>query len=182
MSDLLTMRTATLFGPNDCARLTIGRQWDDRLPMAAWLQCNSSTADAQFDDQTVRRMAHFSRMVGCGGFNGVNLWPLRTPHPADLWKMLARGDFTAEIRAANAVAIERAAAAADVHFVAFGPEPVRRDRAHVIDMLGIFSADGSRPLLCLGTSPEGWPLHPLARGKFAIPNDRQPMPWSLPNG
>lgn len=182
MPDLMMSRTALMWGPGDIARLTLGRQWDERLPMAGWLQCNSSTADAALDDQTCRRMEHFSRAAGCGGFNGVNMWPLRTPYPAALWKMLQEGRFSDDMRLANSLAVEHAARCAQVHFVAFGPEPVRRDRAHVIDMLGIFSADGARPLLCLGTSPEGWPLHPLARGKFAIPNDRQPMAWSFPNG
>jgi hypothetical protein len=181
MTDLLIRRTATMYGAGDCARLKLGQEWDDRLPVAAWLLCNSSTADATADDQTARRMRHFSAAAGCGAFNAVNIWPLRTPYPAFLWRLLAGGMFTDDIRAANAAAVQLAAERSDVHFVAFGPGPVRRDRAHVVDTLGIFSADGATPLLCLGTSPEGWPLHPLARGAFAIPNSRQPAPWRMPS-
>lgn len=177
MSDLLTRRTAVIDGP---CRFTLGRQWDDRLPMAAWLLCNPSTADADLDDQTCRRMTHFSRAAGCGGFNAVNTWPLRTAYPADLWKMLRRGALTHAMDVGNFAAVEMVAATAEVHLVAFGPEPPRRDLGRVVLLLAAFSAHGTRPLLCLGTSPEGWPLHPLARGKFAIPNSRRPEPWECP--
>ena len=34
--------------------------------------------------------------------------------------------------------------------------------------------------MCLGVTPEGAPLHPLARGKFAITNDTRLTKW-VPN-
>jgi hypothetical protein len=151
--------------------------------MAAWLLNNPSEADASIDDPTSRRMEHFSRKAGCGGFNAVNMWALRTAYPAELWKILRAGGSTPAVDMCNLISIEMAAELSDVHFVAFGPEAPRRDRPRVVDLVGVFSRDGSRPLLCLGTSPEGWPLHPLARGKFAIPNSRQPTEWKgLPDG
>lgn len=177
--DLFTRRSAEFFGPDDCCRLTLGRQWEPDAPQAAWLLCNPADADVYNDDQTCRRMEHFTRQSGCGGFTAVNFCPLRTPHPAHLWKMIRAGDYTPEMIEANNLSISLVAAKADVHVVAFGPEPVRRHRTLVIDALGAFSADGSRRLLCLGTNPGGWPLHPLARGRFAIPNTRRLTPWDL---
>jgi hypothetical protein len=178
--DLFIRRTADFFGADDCCRLTLGRQWEPDQPLAAWLLCNPSDADAEEDDQTSRRMTHFSRLIGCGGYIAVNLWPLRTPYPAELWRRLKAREYSTDMLEANMLAIEIAAASAAVHIVAFGPEPVRRYRSRVIDTLGMFSRDGVRNLLCLGTSPAGWPLHPLARGRFAIPNHTHPMPWGFP--
>lgn len=177
MSDLLIRRTAVIDG---ACRYVLGRRWDARWPTAAWLLCNPSTADASLDDNTCRRMEHFTRRAGCGGFNAVNIWPLRATKPIDLWAMLKRGECDHEMDLRNRISIDLVAQMADVHFAAFGPEPARRDRARVVDLVGIFSRDGTRPMLCLGHSPEDWPLHPLARGHFAIPNTRKPRPWKLP--
>jgi hypothetical protein len=176
-ADPFTTRSATIDG---VCRYSLSRQWDDHLPMAAWLLCNPSTADAQLDDQTCRRMVHFSRQAGCGGFNAVNVWPLRTPYPDELWKRLKRREYTAEMLDMNIFSIALAAARSEIHIVAFGPEPAKRYRTRVIDMLGLFCSDGARNLYCLGTNEKGWPLHPLARGRYAITNDRRLVPWCLP--
>ncbi len=176
---LFMRRDAEFFGREDCCRLTLSRQWDPDRPKAAWLLCNPSDADAWNDDQTCRRMMHFTEMSGCGGFTAVNIWPLRTPYPAHLWKRLRAGEYDRDMLDANMLAIELSAAKADTHIVAFGPDPVKRHRRTAIDALGMFSRDGSRRVLCLGTSPGGWPLHPLARGRFAIPNTRHPVPWDM---
>lgn len=37
--------------------------------------------------------------------------------------------------------------------------------------------DDGRVPLCLGLTPDGAPLHPLARGKFAVRNDCEPFDW-----
>jgi hypothetical protein len=174
-------RGATIAFDGLC-RLDLSRVWDETRPLAAWLLTNPSTADAEEDDPTAKRMRHFSTLVGCGGFVAVNYRPWRTPYPAELWRALRAGKITPAMMDANDVAIVVASARARFHFVAFGVEPPRRDRDGLERALDMFA--GSRsfdlPLLCLGVSDDGWPLHPLARGKFAIRNDRQPMPWSRP--
>lgn len=88
-------------------------------------------------------MTLFSRAAGAGEFVGVNMWPWITPYPPELWPALADGRLT------EAMMPSRPAA--------FGPA------------LTIYGA-GGRDLLCLGRAPDGWPLHPLAREKQAIPN------------
>jgi hypothetical protein len=175
--DMLMRRGAVLDGP---CRYTLSREWDDGLPNAAWLLCNPSTADAEIDDPTCRRMMHFTRALGCGGFIAVNIWPLRATFPRDLWPILAAGALTEAMEFANDAVIELARDRAHRMIVAFGTEPPKRDAARVERLVQKFSRGGSRPLLCLGTNTEGWPLHPLARGKFAIPNDRRLSEWVRP--
>jgi hypothetical protein len=131
--------------------------------------------DAEKVDPTGRRMEHFSRVVGAGGFIGVNVWPWITPYPADLWTALAAGQVTPAMLQANDMAIAKASRS-PILFVATGVEPPRRHREAFRRALGCY-LDLTREALCLGTSPDGWPLHPLARGKFAIPNTRKPVPW-----
>jgi hypothetical protein len=177
MSDLFIRRTAVV---EDSCRYTLSRQWDEQLPMAAWLLCNPSTADDQADDPTCRRMARFSRELGCGGFTVVNVWPLRTPYPGDLWKMIAAGEATRPRMYANHLAIDVAQLRSEMLIVGFGPEPARRARGAVERALYFFTKGGVRPVLAFGATDDGWPLHPLARGKFAIPNSRRPVPWSIP--
>ncbi len=169
-------RGAELAGP---CRYSLSRRWDASKPWAAWLMCNPSTADASIDDPTVRRVIHFSRHLGAGGALVVNVWPLRTPYPAALWQMLRAGELSAEQRARNSGRIQDAAMGSKWLIAAFGAEPGRRYPADLREALFRVSAgagpDGI-PRLCLGTTADGWPLHPLAHGKFAIPNSREPMP------
>lgn len=183
--DFFTYRGAKMaFGEpgSELCRLTLLRGWEDGKGLAGWLLCNPSTADGQDDDPTVRRMIHFSKAAGCGGLIAVNLWPWRTPYPCDLWPAIADGRITPEMMAANHAVIKDIWWKAKAMFVAFGVEPPRRHAEHVRRNVEAFGGLEQHKLLCLGTSDDGWPLHPLARGKFAITNDRKPVPWAWPKG
>jgi hypothetical protein len=103
--DLLIRRSAQFGGP---CRFTITRQWDERLPLAAWLMCNPSEGDEDSDDQTCRRVTHFTRGLGCGGWIGVNIWALVTPYPHRLWEMLRAGRYDSVMHADNAAAVKAA--------------------------------------------------------------------------
>lgn len=166
----------------DGCRFLIWRIWDRARPLAAWLMCNPSEAGEEENDPTVRRVCHFSAGLGMGGFIGANVWPLRTPYPSELWPRIKAGELdVAGRQRRNLQAIRRAVDRAHLGLVAFGAEAPRRYPLHVAEALEAFD----RPhfnRLCLGVNPEGWPLHPLARGKFAIPNDRRPSLWSPPAG
>jgi hypothetical protein len=161
-------------------RLTIGMRWDASLPLAAWLMCNPSRATAAILDNTVRRVCHFSARRGMGGFVGVNVAPLRTPYPADLWPRLAAGELDAELWALNLQAIHRAADRCHVGFVAFGAEIPKRAPNLLRPALAAFSRPHFHHL-CLGTNAEGWPLHPLSRGKLAVRNDAPMTRWEPPS-
>lgn len=148
--------------------------WDPSLPSAAWLMMNPSWAGLNESDRTVDRVMHFSREHDCGGVIVVNLWPLITPDSGVMWRAIR--DLPPTKITANKAAIARVGAEAAVRIVAFGLDAGRDHRAHVMDMVTAFG----HPLLCLGTSDDGWPYHPLVRGKLYIPDHRQLSPWCLP--
>lgn len=147
---------------------------------AAWLMCNPSTADATDDDPTAGRVVHHSARAGYSRSLVGNVWPLRTPYPADLWAAIARGEITAAMMRANLEALAMIGSQADIHVVAFGAEPRRRFPAVVQAAIDAFTLGGRYPTYCLGTTADGLPLHPLARGKLAVRNDANMRPWRAP--
>lgn len=178
-ADLFMQRDADFVADGSAGRLRLGRSWDARLPHAAWLMCNPSIADGEQDDATTKRCIHFARKMGCGSLDIVNLWPCVATDPADLWHLLEAGypEFQDHLLE-NMLAIERVVSRASIRFVAMGAEPVKRFPHYVRHMVRLFTAGG--PAWALGVTGEGWPLHPLARGKSAITNDRAPALWMMP--
>lgn len=160
-------------------RMVLERSPDPANPRtAAWLLCNPSTADAQLDDPTARRMQHFTRRVDCGRMLAGNVWAWRATDPADMWRALASGAYTREMHSANLDALAAIAAQADCLFVAFGATPWRDHRGYVREALAVMldAAPDIVPV-CLGMTADGAPLHPLARGKLAVRNDCEIFDW-----
>jgi hypothetical protein len=62
--------------------------------------------------------------------------------------------------------------------VAFGAAPSRDYPLSTKRALEAFSCGGRFPLYCLGVASGGEPLHPLARGKYAVRNDARVLPWT----
>lgn len=160
-------------------RFNLWRNWDGRLPVAAWLMCNPSTADSCENDPTIRRVIAFSRDHGCGGIIVVNVWPYRTPYPEFLWQQLQLHGYHPATRKRNLEAICQAGSDAKLRFVAFGCEPVRRYPEEVMVAKEMFEVPPGR-VMAMGVNDEGWPLHPLARGKLAIRNGTKAQSWSWP--
>ena len=52
---------------SDCGkyRWKLWRIWDDSKPKILWIMHNPSTADAEKDDPTIRRIINFSKSWGC---------------------------------------------------------------------------------------------------------------------
>lgn len=146
---------------------------------AAWLMCNPSRASHLIDDPTAGRVVHHSKRAGYPRSLVGNVWPLRTPYPRDLWATIARGELTAAMMQANLEALAMIGGQADIHVVAFGAEPGRRFPAMVRAAVDAFTLGGRFPLYCLGTTDDGHPLHPLARGKLAVRNDTNLRAWRL---
>lgn len=180
------LRRGAVLAFDDKCRLVLERDAiDTRIDpayhrTAAWLMCNPSDADAERDDQTAGRVVHHSLRNLCARALVGNVWGWRTPQPSELWMALDDDLYTPEMHAANLDALAMIGAQADLLVVAFGVAPGRMYPELVDGALAAFTSGNNAPLHCLGTSDDGWPLHPLARGKLAISNDTDLQPWERP--
>lgn len=163
---------------DDHHRLELRRRWADG-PLAAWLMLNPSRAGATLNDPTLWRVIEFSHAWGYAGAAVVNFGSLRTPDPAQFFEWLKGPDCTAALWARNVAAVKAAAEGAALRVVAFGAEAGRRAPDRLSEVLAAFSGGESVPLHCLGTNADGWPLHPLARGKWRVPDGKQPELWQV---
>ena len=149
-------------------RYSLARWWDASRRRDLWIMCNPSTADAAIDDATIRRCIGYSRRFGSGGFVVVNAYGYRATKPAAMWAAQADGiDIVGPendrwIKAHLKTETGQVIAAWGAH-----PKPERCWRLNAI----IRSA--KRDSLCLGTTRDGMPRHPLM-----LRNDAQLQPWT----
>lgn len=168
MSDLFMTSTALIV---DCYRYELRRIWDDSLPLLVVCMLNPSTADHEKNDPTVLALIHFGKLWGYGGLLIVNLYAFRSSSPKE---MFAAG------AAACGPENEKYTAAAALYAKANGGR-----------MLAAWGNDGNEratfltewircqgvEMICLGTTQNGSPKHPMARGKHRIPRDQTPIVW-----
>ena len=134
-------------------RYRLGLKWGTGRSLL-WIMLNPSTADAERDDPTMRRVIRFSRDWGFPGCEIVNLYAYRTPSP----KVLA-----AERAHVNVVGPEndevvcKAIAHAPSVLCAWGSiQDWMRPRAH--EVVGVLR---DTPTWVLGRTKRGDPRHPL---------------------
>lgn len=77
------LRTA-LISPCGRYRYYLTRTWAAGLARMVFVMLNPSTADADIDDQTVRKCVRFAELAGCGSLAAVNLFAFRATDPDDL--------------------------------------------------------------------------------------------------
>ncbi|MCB1060051.1 MAG: DUF1643 domain-containing protein [Calditrichaeota bacterium] len=138
-------RTATI---SRCGkyRYRLERIWNDALPPIHWIMLNPSTADAAQDDNTIRRVIHFSQRWGYGSAVVLNLYAFRTPHP----KILQDADDPVGPRNNKHLAALQTPVVA-----AWGAHSFAASRAkEVMSLL-------PREVVCLGQNKNGSPKHPL---------------------
>lgn len=169
-------------------RREIRRWWvENPQRWAAWLMLNPSTAGEDRNDQTALRVTHFSQAAGCDGWIGVNLYPLVTPNPSTMWRWAnweAHGPAwdVRDALLANLEDIAAAARLASLRMVAFGAAAIYHDEPWLEQCLEAFGqpsnlSGADEQLYCLGVNSTGQPLHPMARGRMRIPDDRRPVVW-----
>jgi len=140
------------FSPDGDYRYALFRRWGHG-PTLCWLMLNPSTANAFREDNTSRRVIHFTKQAGnYGGLVIVNLFALRSTNPAALWRhkdpIGPLGDQFIQTQAAGRANV----------IAAWGTHGTRNGRGqHVAGML----ADAGVRLHCLGTNGDGSPKHPL---------------------
>lgn len=139
-----------------------------------FLMCNPSTADAFKLDKTVNKCGQFAELWGVQIYEVVNLYALRSPYPTDLDVAITKGEPIGINRAADEEILAACLGAGRV-IAAWGNNGHRLGRAvHVRQFL----RDHDIKLEHFGFTKEGYPLHPLARGKSWVPLDRVPQVWA----
>lgn len=153
---------------SDCRtyRYLLWRVWDDEGPTLNVIGLNPSTADENADDPTIRRCIDFGKRWGFGGLKMTNLFAYRSTDPRGL---LAVDD---PVGPDNNVTLKVQAYDAAYVIAAWGAHPLAMARAKAV-----------RPFLeryhvmCLGTTKDGAPRHPLY-----LPKATTPTPyWSEPS-
>lgn len=149
-------------------RYWLYRGWG-RGPIATWIMLNPSTADAEQDDATIRRVVRFSKAFGCDGCIVVNLYAYRATDPAALWQAAD------PVGRWNNATLRNEARFVDDKggplIAAWGAHARPERIAEVLAMPGMDQ------LQALDVTKAGQPKHPLY-----LPGNLKPQPWTAPIG
>ncbi|KUR80800.1 DUF1643 domain-containing protein [Novosphingobium sp. FSW06-99] len=155
-------------------RYDLVREWDSTKPRLVVCMLNPSTADAERDDPTILALIWFSTLWGYGGLQVINLNAWRASKPRDL--LIAQRARVDIVGGFNPQFWELARKYALEHkvpiLVAWGNNASLHDTRRFHEFMG-----PEIPLICLGHTAHGAPIHPAARGKHRIPRDLQPIPY-----
>lgn len=174
------IRREAEISPCGMFRWTLKRFWHAG-PYVCWVMLNPSTADAERDDPTIREVIRFTRLWGYQGLVVVNLYPFRSSSPAVCRRWSEQNEYANDVNDAldhNRKVILDVTNDADLIMAAWGAPPWAHGWSEVIadDIRGTFDHGGPvRQIHCLGTTQDGSPKHPLARGVHRIPRDQQPI-------
>lgn len=185
--DLLPLRGSARFARDKTLRYEIRRWWVEKpTRWAAWLMLNPSKAGEVVADPTARRVTNFSKSWGFDGWIGVNLYPFISSVPADMWRWADWENngpdwYARDDHGHNLSILDSVGRIAALRVVAFGAQPIERDQVWLEECLEQFQqpsdCGAGEALYCLGTTKAGQPLHPLARGKWRVPDNQQPILW-----
>lgn len=143
-------------------RYALTRRWASG-DAVLWVMLNPSTADAQRDDATIRRIVAYSRSWGFGAASVVNLYAYRATRPQDLF----RADDP--VGPDNDAQLIRAAAQHACIVAAWGAH-ARAER-----IAAVLALPGMHRLAALALTASGQPRHPLY-----LPGNLVPRPWAAP--
>ena len=78
------MKIQAIISQDKKYRYQLSRIWDEEKPNILFIMLNPSTADADVDDPTIRRVMNFSKSWGYGGVFVGNLYAFRSTDPKAL--------------------------------------------------------------------------------------------------
>jgi hypothetical protein len=159
------MQGEALFSPCGAYRYWLSRSWDPGRAPLALVMLNPSTADAKWNDPTIRRCIAFAARDGFGGVEVMNLFAFRATAPADL-KAAADPVGPDNDRHLRDLFARHASV-----LIAWGTHGAYRARADTVVRL---AADLGTDLTCLGLSAHGQPRHPLY-----VKGDRKFLPFAI---
>ena len=140
---------SAVLSPCGLYRYSLTRRWSHGDKSALFVMLNPSTADADVDDPTIRRCVAFAKHGGCAALEVVNCFAIRSPDPVIVRKWASQGidivgpDNEHHVQGAL-FRIPLVIAAWGAHDVSRSPIPGRLVRT-----------------MCLGTTKNGSPRHPL---------------------
>lgn len=183
------LRGSARFSQEGTLRNEIRRWWvKEPTRWAAWLMLNPSVAGKTVNDPTAQRVTHFSKAAGCDGWIGVNLYPFVSSTPDKMWAWANWENHGPawDVRDAlqqNLHDIEEAARASVLRIVAFGASAIYHDEPWLEQCLEAFGQPANTEgaderFYCLGVNTSNQPLHPMARGKMRISDNRSLCLWS----
>ena len=143
---------------SDCGkyRYRLWRIWDSSKPAVMFIGLNPSTATANNDDPTIRRVIRFAKDWGYGGVYMMNLFAWVSPYPEDL---LTCGDAIGM----NDVHLFEVAELCNEHVVfAWGSFKQNKLRAKEV-------AERFPTAMCLHINKDGSPKHPLYVAANTVP-------------
>lgn len=192
------VRSAVIEGPY---RWRMDRAWGSG-PTILWCLFNPSDADGKRDDPTTLRMMQFSYGWGFGKMIVVNVYPFVASQPRDLIAWRKTFDWDAYEAASmpnwednvdrsswaafhhNQRLISRFLAEDMTCVAAWGLGPTEEDLEHFLRGVEIKIDDDEHGRVgvapnwhCIGTTSDGSPTHPLARGKHRVPDDMKLQMW-----
>ncbi len=65
-------------------RYQLSRVWDESKPKILFIMCNPSSADAENDDRTTRKVIKYAKSWGYGGLFIGNLYGIRNVNPKEI--------------------------------------------------------------------------------------------------
>jgi len=152
-----------IFSDDGRYRYLLRRRLGDAPLEAAWVLLNPSTAGADADDPTVRRLAAFSRREGAGSMAVVNLFALCSADPAAL---LADPSPAGPLNDA-AIAAAVNGRTPRIIICGWGAFPDRAALRGRIGQVRALLAASPWPVRCLGLTAGGQPVHPLYQPAWA---------------
>lgn len=160
-------------------RYTLSRWWAEGLPHALVCMCNPSIAGAEKNDPTIRSLIRLLRpLPGVGGFDVVNWEPyIATDCPSlYAWRkaIMATPEYE-QLETYYTRRIRALSEGAAIRIVAWGnlvPQVPHTDR-----ISRALSLDYTQDLYTFGTTKDGSPKHPMARGKHRIADGTVPVIW-----
>jgi len=155
---------------SDCGeyRYWLTREFENELNFipcgVVFIMLNPSTADADKDDATIRRCISFAKGFGFNSLVVVNAYGYRATKPVDLWKV------SEPVGPDNDEWIKRIVSDHETVIVAWGGNAKINRIKHVHRLL----KQTPTKIMCLGTTKNGDPRHPLY-----VKSSQILTPWEL---